>query len=414
MSAWFSCGLISISAGQLFSHDQNAVAPAENPPVEEVPPETKRVRRGTVPHEPLAETEWTYHKSKDGTRPSGVEQQYVWLMNRARANPSTEGKWLGWLRETDVRDAVDYFRVNRALLREELTALSAAPPAAFDIRLHEAALRHSQRLAAEDAQHHNGQFDEITAAGFAYTSLSGSVYSYAQSGLHGHAAFNIDWGGNDGSGMQTGRGHRAGLMSVRSHVGVAVLLENDSATRVGPQVTTINYATANANQPQHSNRFIVGTVWRDANRNRLYDPGEGIGGVMVKPDQGTFFAITGEAGGYAFPVEPGTYVLTFSGGGLEPPQSRTVVVGEVSVLVPWEDASPWLETPQLTVESSLRVNADWGFALGQPSTVFVSDDLQEWLPVETGLIDKAGRLSWTGPVDQGATRRYWRIEAWPY
>lgn len=392
-------------------------APAENPPVAALGPEAlKRQARQASPREPLAEVEWSFHKSADGFWPSGIEQQYVWLMNRARSAPKIEGMWLAWIRDPQVRQALEYFSVKRELLREEFAALAPAPPAAFDIRLHQAALKHSQRLVVEDAQHHNGQFEAVLEAGFSFLNIAGSVFAYAENGLYGHAGFNVDWGGNDGSGMQTGRGHRAGLMSARPNVGVAVVLEDNPATGVGPQVTTINYATANTAQPDHFNRFIVGTVWRDANGNRLYDPGEGIGGVTVKPDHGTYFAVTGQAGGYAIPVEPGTYVLTFSGGGLAQPQTRTVTVGEVSVLVPWEDDHGRLIRPELSLDrQSLRVTAEWEGVLGQPSTVVYSEDGQTWRPVETGLEERAGRLFWSGPENQpGLLQRFWRIEAWPY
>jgi hypothetical protein len=38
--------------------------------------------------------EWTYHKTDDGVHPNGPEQQMLWLLNRARQDPSVEGRWL--------------------------------------------------------------------------------------------------------------------------------------------------------------------------------------------------------------------------------------------------------------------------------------------------------------------------------
>jgi len=65
------------------------------------------------------------------------------------------------------------------------------------------------------------------------------------------------------------------------------------------------------------NRFIVGTVWDDLNSDGDYDEDEGLGGVLVMPDEGLYFAITGDAGGFAIPIEaPGTYMVEFSGGEL--------------------------------------------------------------------------------------------------
>ncbi len=101
------------------------------------------------------------------------------------------------------------------------------------------------------------------------------------------------------------------------------------ATRVGPLVTTSNYCAADTRQPNHYNRFIVGTVWSDRDGDGLYDPGEGISGVQVNPSAGTYYAITGAAGGYAIPIlAPATYTVHFAvAGGVD----QVVTVGEVSV-----------------------------------------------------------------------------------
>ena len=46
--------------------------------------------------------EWTYHKTSDNAHPDGNEQQMVWLVNRARANPTQEGIWLATMTDPDV------------------------------------------------------------------------------------------------------------------------------------------------------------------------------------------------------------------------------------------------------------------------------------------------------------------------
>jgi hypothetical protein len=167
--------------------------------------------------------------------------------------------------------------------------------------------------------------------------LSGIVFSYSEDAQYGHAAFNIDWG--DGpNGMQDPPGHREAIMSTNSYysnVGYAVVAESNTATDVGPQVTTGNYAYANTGFPDQYNVFIVGTVWEDTNGNQQYDPGEGLSGVTVMPDSGTYYAVTGTAGGYAVPivpVTPGSYTVTFTGGELIGTYMRTVTIGSTSVL----------------------------------------------------------------------------------
>ena len=174
-------------------------------------------------------------------------------------------------------------------------------------------------------------------AGFAYLSYRGNVFSYTRSGIHGHAGFNIDWGGGDPTGMQPGRGHRQAIMSIDgdyTNVGLSVVAEADPATDVGPLVTTGNYCSANTSQANHFNRFLVGTVWRDLNDNDQYDPGEGMGGITVRPDRGVYHAVTADSGGYAMPIlDAGTYTVSFSGSGIGGETIRTVAVDSQSMLL---------------------------------------------------------------------------------
>ena len=137
--------------------------------------------------------------------------------------------------------------------------------------------------------------------------------------------------------MQTGRGHRKAIMSLDgdyTNVGVALVYENNPGTSVGPYVTTGNYCRANTSYADHYNQFIVGTVWRDLNGNSQYDPGEGIGGVTVTPNAGTYYAVTSASGGYAIPVTmaAGTYPVTFTGSGVSETKSVTIA-GSTSALL---------------------------------------------------------------------------------
>lgn len=288
--------------------------------------------------------EWTFHKTADDSHPNGHEQQIMWLMNRARTNPTQEGLWLASSTDEDIAGGRDYFNVDINMLKNEFVALDVKPPAAFDKRLYEAAYTHSLDLINRDAQDHNNQFVRITNAGFQYWAARGSVFSYAKSGLNAHAAWNIDWGGSEG-GMQVGRGHRMATMSADgnyTNVGVAAIYEN-SAKSVGPYVTTGNYCYASESAMNHFNIFIVGTVWHDTNGNSQYDPGEGKANVLVTPDQGSYYAVTGNSGGYAIPVDPGTnYRVTFSGNSLPGSYIKSVSVAQKSALL---DIETSVDTP---------------------------------------------------------------------
>lgn len=296
-----------------------------------------------------ANTEWTFHKTADGYHPDGHEQQAMWLMNRARSNPTQEGVWLATSPDWDVAGGRNWFDVDLNMLQDEFAALAVKPPAAFDNRLYTAAYEHSLHLIHDDSQDHIGQFDRISDAGFHYWGARGSVFSYADSGLNAHAAWNIDWGGTEG-GMQVGRGHRMATMSADgdyTNVGISAIHETSSATSVGEYVTTGNYCYANPNEANHYNIFIVGTVWHDANGNSQYDPGEGIGNVSVTPDQGDYYAVTGDSGGYAIPVDPEqSYSVTFSGADLPGNYIKSVLVEQGSALLDIETSSDMVNTQQ--------------------------------------------------------------------
>ncbi|MGD9365293.1 MAG: SdrD B-like domain-containing protein [Desulfobacteraceae bacterium] len=331
------------------------VSPEPNPPRVEQKTDPVAIP-GAMALAPLADREWIYHKTADGLHPDGNEQQLMWFMNRARANPSQEGAWLAATGDPDVEDAIDTWEVDLTVLQNEFDTYDAKPPAAFDVRLYNAARDHAEALIARDSQDHLGQFELINDYNFYYYQARAVVFSYTLHPLFGHAGFNIDWGPDDGdgTGMQPDRGHRMAIMSVDgeyTNVGYAMVPEFDPDTGVGPLVTTGDFCMANPGYADHYNRFLVGTVWQDANGNDQYDPGEGMGGITVMPDSGTYFAITANSGGYAFPIlSAGTYEVTFSGFGITPAISRTSVVGGESVLLDLKYSGSSADEPQATTD----------------------------------------------------------------
>ncbi|MES2707609.1 MAG: hypothetical protein V4726_13525 [Verrucomicrobiota bacterium] len=324
--------------------------------------------------------EWKYHRTADGLHPSPIEQKMMWLMNRARANPAREGVWLSSTGDPSIGAAVSYLGVDMARMRSEFAAIPAAPPAAFDRRLHRGAELHSVYMISTDSQTHDGQGDLLNDSGFVWDTALLSVFAYCENAVHAHAALNIDYGDGAGSdgGMQQGRGHRVALMSdmpgqpVLSNVGLAMVEDHQTATEVGPYIFSASYASAWEEAPDSYNRFVVGTVWNDLNGNRMYDEGEGLGGVRVELDHGKYFAVTAAAGGFSIPVlEPGDYVATYSGGAFPGSFSARLEIGEVSVQADAEISSlpqtyipPVVEAPApltafLNVDSGSTLILSW-------------------------------------------------------
>ncbi len=325
-------------------------APAENPPV------VTYVEVPTVSDDrvfiPLAtpSTEWTFHKTEDGSHPSGLEQAMVWLTNRARTDPEAEGIFLGALDAPNIVSQYNGFGVDLPKMMAEFAALEPRPPVAFDARIWDASRLHSEFMISDNRQSHDGQFAKVDASDFKKNGGAASVFWRTQDPVHGHAALNVDWGGDGGAGdgMQPGRGHRQAIMGnpIRQNFGLAIVEDSDPGTLAGPLVTSIAYAAAQTIFPDHFNKFLIGTVWEDENDNGLYDAGEGMSGVTVTPDIGNYFAVTGVAGGFTIPVSvDDDYVITFSGGDLAEPEIRLATVDGQSTLVIWNEVDSYVAAP---------------------------------------------------------------------
>jgi hypothetical protein len=263
-----------------------------------------------------------------------------WI-NRLRTDPAGEFDRLIWSTSPVISPipgvalAINYFGVDLSRLRAELSALTPAPPLAWNSALNDAAQSHNAAMIAADLQSHQvpGEPDlgqRIASAGYsAFTRVAENVYAYAESVAYAHAGFVIDWG--PGSfGMQDPRGHRDTLMNpALREVGIALTAESNPATRVGPLVVTQNFG-ARANQPH---AFLLGVAFQDTDRDSFYDAGEGLGGLTVRAvgTAGTFVTTTTDAGGYQMPLPPGSYTVTFAGSTLPSPVVRSITVGSQNV-----------------------------------------------------------------------------------
>jgi hypothetical protein len=103
-----------------------------------------------------------------------------------------------------------------------------------------------------------------------------------------------------------------------TEIGIGISYTGAGIPNVGPYVITQNFG-------MRGQRYVVGVIFDDKNKNQEYDPGEGIPGVRVQPSSGSYHAITSTSGGYAFPYTgTSTITLTASGGGLPSEMRQTV------------------------------------------------------------------------------------------
>src|ERR1035437_4074402 len=86
--------------------------------------------------------------------PTAEEQQYIELINRARANPPAEGVRLAAATDPNILTAYVYFGVSLTMLQSEFNAIAALPPLAPNASLTTAARGHSAWMLANAIQDH--------------------------------------------------------------------------------------------------------------------------------------------------------------------------------------------------------------------------------------------------------------------
>ena len=284
-------------------------------------------------------------------QPTGEEQYYLELLNRARANPTAEGTRLASTTDPDVLNSYKYYSVNLTMMQSEFKAMSVQPPLAMNASLMQAARAHASDMFNKQFQGHTGSNGStmsarITSAGYAWKTIGENVYSYADSVWHGHAGFQVDWGSGTG-GMQIARGHRANIHSAKfREVGVGVVSGTNGS--VGPQLVTQDFGAGMASQA-----FITGVAYYDVDGDGFYDPGEGIGGLTVQAQGASRTAVTADSGGYAIPVATtnANRLTTFSGLSLSFSANAVITSGK-NVKV---DFKPAYKPPVVTGSTAPRV-----------------------------------------------------------
>lgn len=242
---------------------------------------------------------------------SANEQYMLELVNRARVDPAAEA----------ARYGVNLGSITTA----------AKQPLAANQLLTTAARGHSQWMLDTDNFSHTGSGgsdpgDRMRAAGYSFT----GNWTWGE---------NISWQGTTGTlntaaaiadqhaGLFRSSGHRANILNDSfKEVGIGALTGRFEIHNA--QMVTQNFARSG------SATFLTGVAYNDANGDKFYTPGEGLGGVRVamQPAGGSASSTTtGAAGGYEKALAAGTYAVTFSGGGLPASVGMQVALADRNV-----------------------------------------------------------------------------------
>ncbi|MDO9708335.1 CAP domain-containing protein [Paracraurococcus lichenis] len=251
-------------------------------------------------------------------QPTAFEQYFLELVNRARADPAAEA----------ARQGIG--------LNDGLAAgtISTAPkqPLAFNPLLGDAADAHSAWMLATDTFSHTGANgsspgDRMAAAGYVFAgswSWGENIAIQWGSGANAFTAGVID---AFESQLFRSAGHRENIEAGSfREIGIGTA----SGEYQGSSALTVTQDFARSG----SQPFLLGVAYADRDGDHAYDVGEGLGGVSVdiRSSAGQAWHLaTWDAGGWQQQLAAGTYSVTFSGGSLATPVTRTAVLGTENV-----------------------------------------------------------------------------------
>jgi serralysin len=250
------------------------------------------------------------------TQPTAYDQYMLELMNQARANPAAMASKLG----IDLNQGLSAGTISTA----------AKQPLAFNLDLIDAAHKHSAWMLATDTFSHTGSGGSDPGARMKAEGYAGTTWG---------ENIAIAWGNGKVPSQSTVDGLESGLFKSAGH---RVNILKDSYKEVGVGVEGGEYkgspgVTATQDFGRNgTTSFLTGVAFDDKDGDHFYDIGEGLGGIHVQAKSATgqsFDVDAWQTGGWQMPVPQGTYTLTFSGGGLAGPVTKTAQVGAINVKV---------------------------------------------------------------------------------
>lgn len=292
---------------------------------------------------------------------SAAQQQFVYLLNRARHDP------LAYQREAGL--AVD------------LSAVAPRPPLAVNAALMQAAAEHAQEMATLDYVDHQspatGVWSNQAARNAGYelplawpddgnlieSIAAGTRYPQADLSLD---ALIVDQGVSNAA-------HRSHLLGIapfyaeNREIGVGLATRADS--------TYVNYWSVYIARREPTDVFLTGVVFDDLDGNGRYDAGEGLPDIIVQTLERA--TTSNAAGGFSLAVPAdGRYRVLASGPSLAAPVSGSVAVGRDNVELDIISGQRGMFTDFSTMPTSGWTNPEQRLDVSDDRVVDARDALQ--------------------------------------
>jgi hypothetical protein len=340
--------------------------------------------------------------------PTAEEQLMLELVNRARLNPTAEAARFG----IDLNEGIT----------EDPISPAPKQPISFNADLIQSARGHSTWMLDNDTFAHvetNGSDpgSRMAAAGYMFSGGYGYGENIAWRGTTGtvqvgptvaqeHQDLFVDEGISD-------RGHRRNLLTGSFReigIGVESGVFALNGTGYHSVMVTQDFAISGANPGP----FLVGVAYKDANKDGAYSVGEGLAGITVSPAGATFAAVSSTSGGYSIPITglSGTLEVTFSGGALTRPVTKSVALTGQNVKLDFEfnaDTVPALGFvgSSFKFASPSHFQGDLQGPVNARVSIQSSTDLSNWSEISQVTLTATGARFTDSSA--GAGRRYYRV-----